>query len=276
MTKYKIIIVVMCLIALSAAMPSPGRGEEPETITSKVFRLCYLNAVDTEKLVRIFLSKEGQAVSEARTNILIVKDYPSVIEEVSKFIKEHDVPQPQVRIWVNFFDSASFSQAGWGANAMAVNNNWRVALWAGSLSQSSSVQGTMNLMTISGTWGSISCGENVPQASWFFSLAQTLGYITEIPLYREVSTGFAVMPVVRGEEVELTVAPQISYFTDRERGTIRFDKLSATVRVPNGQSAVLAAGEGEQSSLITMIFGSMRSRQSQAMSIVITPLIDRR
>lgn len=134
----------------------------------------------------------------------------------------------------------------------------------------------MNLITISGTWGEISCAENIPYPEWFFTWAQNYGYISGIPSYRQVSTSIAVMPVVKGDSIEVTVAPQISYFTDRERGVIRFDKAACTVRVQNGQSIMLAAGDGEQSTIIRRLLGSASLSQAQSVVMMLTPVIDRR
>ena len=149
-----------------------------------------------------------------------------------------------------------------------------VGVWANSASNSGSSSGTMNLVTMSNTWAEIVIGENVPYPEWFFDYALSSGFITAIPVYRQVSTGFGVCPIVRGQsEVEVTVAPQISYFTDRERGTIRFTNAAVTMRVANGQTVVFGSGSGEQSAVIQRIFGSSRFSQSQSSMMTITPTI---
>jgi len=275
----KALLVHMAMAAafcFSTVIAAWSEEQPSEQIAHKVYHLSYQKAGDVEKLIRIFLSRDGQAVSDDRSNTLIVKDYPAVLKTVSDFIREHDVPQPQVRVYVSFRSTDSASFQGWGASGFQIQNCWRVAVWAAASSQSASARASMNLITISGTWGEISCGENVPYPEWFFSLAQNYGYINAVPAYRQVSTSFAVMPVVKGDSIEVTVAPQISYFTDRERGSIRFDKASCTVRVQNGQSIVLAAGEGEQSSIVRRLLGSASMSQSQSVLMTLTPVIDRR
>ncbi|MGV8119753.1 MAG: secretin N-terminal domain-containing protein [Candidatus Xenobiia bacterium LiM19] len=272
------VIAVLCISSacIARSEEQPAEQQPAERITHKVYRLSYQKAADVEKLIRIFLSREGQVVSDERSNTLIVKDYPSILKVVSDFIREHDVAQPQVRVYVKFQSQESSSFQNWGVSGFQVQNGWRVAVWAAGSAQSSSARASMNLITISGTWGEISCGENIPYPEWFFTWAQNYGYISAIPAYRQVSTGFAVMPVVKGDSIEVTVAPQISYFTDRERGIIRFEKAACTVRMQNGQSIVLAAGDGEQSTIIRRLLGSASFSQSQSVIMMLTPVIDRR
>ncbi len=270
---YIVVIVALCI---STTFYARSEEQSEEQISHKVYRLSYQKAADVEKLVKIFLSNEGQTVSDERSNTLIVKDYPRVLRVIADFIREHDSPQPQVRVYVRFQSQESSSFQSWGVSGFQVQNGWRVAVWAGGSSRSSSASASMNLITISGTWGEISCGENIPYPEWFFSWAQNYGYISVIPAYRQVSTGFAVMPVVKGDTVEVTVAPQISYFTDNDRGIIRFEKAACTVRVQNGQSVVLAAGEGEQSAVIKRLLGSTSFSQAQNSLMILTPVIDRR
>lgn len=273
--KKYIIVSFVLILFMASCCPFIG-AEEKNEISHKVFRLCYVNASDIERLIKIFLSKDGMIVSYDATNTLIVKDYPDVIEKIGEFIAKQDKPQPHVRLYVRFYDMNKLSMSGWGFSLTGINNSWRVGFWGGGYSQSSSVSAEMNLMTISGTWGIISCGEIVPYPDWYIAVARNGGYIAGGFAYRDVSTGIAFMPVVKGEDVEVTVMPQISYFSDRERGIVRFNKASATVLVKSGQSVVLAGGDGEQGEIIRRILGNTSISQSQSGVIVLTPVIDRR
>lgn len=266
-------IFLFCILALFMTRAG-GWTQQEEQITQKVFRVVNVPASDMERLVRIFLSKDGMTVSDDRTFTLIVKDYPSVLQRIEAFIRQQDVPQPHVSLSVQFNDATSQSMSGWGLNVAGVNNSWRVGAWGDSTSQSASASGTMKLVTMSGTWAEITVGENIPYPQWFFSYAMNSGLITVIPAYTQVSTGFAVCPLIRGgSEIEITVAPQISYYSDGQRGIIRYTNASATLRVGNGQTAVFASGSGEQSTVIQRIFGSSRISQSQSTMMTITPLI---
>jgi type II secretory pathway component GspD/PulD (secretin) len=84
-------ILLMIIVAGSLAL-SPARGDEQEKSAHRIFRIINRNASDMEKLVKVFLSPEGQVVSDDRAQVLIVKDYPSVIGRIAEFL-------PQVRIY---------------------------------------------------------------------------------------------------------------------------------------------------------------------------------
>lgn len=265
-------IFLVCFLAVFITRTC-GWGQEE--ITHKMFRLNNMKASDMERLVKIFLSKEGMTVSDDRTFTLIVKDYPSVLQNIEEFIKKQDIPQPHVSLSVQFNDGTSQVVTGWGVNAAVVNNYWRVGVWADSRTQSASASGTMNLVTMSNTWAEITVGENIPYPQWFFTYALDRGFVTVIPVYTQVSTGFAVCPVVRGSEIEITVAPQISYFADGQREVIRFTNAAVTMRVGNGQTVGFASGSGEQCAVIQRIFGSSSIRQSSSTIMTITPVIVR-
>ncbi|MHC9541410.1 MAG: secretin N-terminal domain-containing protein [Vulcanimicrobiota bacterium] len=261
---------------LQMLMPVWGEEQSQEQITHKIFHITNRRASEMEALVKMFLSGEGQIVSDDRSNVLVVKDYPSVISRIEQFLPNVDKPLPQVRIYVGFNDSVSSSWSGWGLSGVVTNKFWVAGIWGGAAERSGSSSGTMNLITMSGTWGEFTCGEQIFSPQWFFDYALNCGYISSIPVYRSVSTGFGVMPVVRGDTIELTVAPQISYFTDLGRNTIRFLKAATTMTVGDGQTVAMGAGTGEESIVVRQILGSANARQSQSSVLILTPVIDRR
>jgi type II secretory pathway component GspD/PulD (secretin) len=250
-----------------------AQEQESEQVGHKVFRVINQKASDVEKLVKIFLSPRGMTVSDDRVNTLIVKDYPSVLTKIQGFLIEIDKPLPQVQIIVDFLDTAQCSTSGWGVSAYGANTVWRVGVSALTMNNSIANATSMRLVTMSGTWAEIACGEYAVQPEWFVVYARNGGYLLESVTITQVSTGFAVMPVVRGEEVELTLLPQMSYWADGARKIIRFEKAGATVRVGNGQSAVLSAGNSEQSMVVKRILGSLNASQSGEFTIRVTPQI---
>ncbi len=278
MNMMKLTVTALAVSIISSLVMLPVWGEEQgkEVIAHKIFHIVNRKASEMEALVKMFLSGEGQMVSDDRTNVLVVKDYPSVLSRIEQFLPNVDKPLPQVRIYVQFSDSVSSSGSGWGLSGVVTNKFWVAGVWGGAIDRSGSSSGTMNLITMSGTWGEFTCGEQVFAPQWFFDYALSCGYITSIPVYRSVSTGFAVMPVVRGDTIEITVAPQISYFTDSGRNTIRFLKASNTMTVKDGQTVAMGAGNSEESVVVKQILGSVSAQQSQSSVLILTPVIDRR
>ncbi len=74
--------------------------------------LKYATATELQEKVKAFLSDRGSAISDERTNIIIVKDHKSVLENVQKFLAEVDRQDPQVSIEAKIIDaSRSFVQS---------------------------------------------------------------------------------------------------------------------------------------------------------------------
>jgi len=274
--KMTVAAIAVFMIASCMLLPVWAGEQGQEQIAHKIFHIINRKASEMVVLVRMFLSAEGQMVSDDRANVLVVKDYPSVLSKIEQFLPNVDKPLPQVRIYVQFNDSASSSASGWGLSGIVTNKYWVAGLWGGAVDRSGSLSGTMSLITVSGTWGEFTCGEQIFAPQWFFDYALNRGYITSIPVYRNVSTGFAVMPVVRGDTIEITVVPQISYFTDLGRNTIRFLKASSTMTVKDGQTVAMGAGDGEESIVVRQVLGSITAHQSQSSVLILTPVVDRR
>ena len=143
------------------------------------------------RLIRIFLSRDGQVVSDERSNTLIVKDYPSVLKVVSDFIREHDVAQPQVRVYVKFQSQESSSYQNWGVSGFQVQNGWRVAVWAAGSAQSSSARALDESHNHQRHLGRDFPVEKIFRTpNGFFTWAQNYGYISAIPAYRQVFDRF--------------------------------------------------------------------------------------
>jgi len=58
----------------------------------------------------------ADAVPTQRSNVLIVTDYPEVIERIGKIIKEIDIPSKQVRIEVKLIETEFDNKDKWGIN----------------------------------------------------------------------------------------------------------------------------------------------------------------
>jgi len=70
-----------------------------EPLVTKVFLVSYASTKELSKILEEYLTKERGKISEdSRTNSLIVKDTPDVIEKVRKIIETLDTQTPQVLI----------------------------------------------------------------------------------------------------------------------------------------------------------------------------------
>jgi len=90
--------------------------------------------------------------------------------------------------------------------------------------------------------GRLFIGREVPSVAWYRTYLLEEGYLAGPVVFRNVGTSLVVRPRVIGNQIEVTLTPEISYETEDGRGTIAVKKLSTTVRVPSGQSMEIGAG----------------------------------
>jgi len=72
--------------------------EKLEDLVVKLQPVNYANVKDIEKMVKRLLSPRGSVNIDQRTNTLIMKDIPSVIDEATALVKAIDTQTPQVMI----------------------------------------------------------------------------------------------------------------------------------------------------------------------------------
>ena len=69
-----------------------------EEMSTEVFTLNYSRAADVEKSIKEMLSERGKVRSDARSNMLVVTDMPSSLQNIRNIIARLDAATPQVLI----------------------------------------------------------------------------------------------------------------------------------------------------------------------------------
>jgi type IV pilus assembly protein PilQ len=86
--------------------------EKLEDLVVKLQPVNYANVKEVAQLVKKLLSKRGTVNTDRRTNTLIMKDIPSVVQEATALVKAIDTATPQVLIESKIVEaSLSFSRA---------------------------------------------------------------------------------------------------------------------------------------------------------------------
>ena len=102
--------------------------EQLEDLVVKLQPVNYTDVKDVQKMVRPLLTPRGSVEMDKRTNTLIIKDVPSVVDEATALVKAVDTQTPQVLIEAKIVEaSLKFSREfgvvwGFGANP-AVNQH---------------------------------------------------------------------------------------------------------------------------------------------------------
>ena len=86
--------------------------EKLEDLIVKLQPVNYASVKDVKDLVKKLLSKRGTVNTDTRTNTLIIKDIPSVVQEATALVKAIDTQTPQVLIEAKIVEAnLSFSRA---------------------------------------------------------------------------------------------------------------------------------------------------------------------
>jgi len=98
--------------------------EQLEDLVVKLQPVNYVNAQEVQKIVKPMLTPRGTVQFEKRTNTLIIKDIPSVVDEATALVKAVDTQTPQVMIEAKIVEAKlSFSREfgvvwGFGQNPL--------------------------------------------------------------------------------------------------------------------------------------------------------------
>jgi type IV pilus assembly protein PilQ len=104
--------------------------ETGEDLKTQTFRLRFAPAKDMASKVQVLLSKRGSVIADERTNSLVVREIPSNLDKVRRFIEDVDIKDAQVLIESKILEATrSFSRSigiQWGINRGADGSRIRV------------------------------------------------------------------------------------------------------------------------------------------------------
>ena len=125
------------------------------------------------------------------------------------------------------------------------------------------------LLVTDGLEGKLFIGRDVPYVTWYQNYLATEGYVPGPIIFRSVGTNLLVKPRILGNQIEVTLTPEVSYETQDGQGTIAVTKLSTTVLVPDGESIEIGAGLQE-----TEFESNFYRRESgEAVRVILTPRV---
>ena len=263
------LIIIFCVLAVSAAPSRVYGGEEP---VLRTFRINYMDVEEAGAMAGNLLSPEGKITANKGANILAVKDFPLNIARIENLLKEADVRPANVRVKVEYADEKSLKDLGVEIKWSYKDNHWLIGNFirpesTGGVNVQAGVEikeekitkrGWQNLLVMSGKEGSISAGVSIPYVDWFYAYSRNYGYYTRELKFKDVTTGFVVLPRVKGETISVTITPQVSYVTDAERGTIKFARISTTVDVKDGEAVILGSSPMDGESTVKRFLGGIQ------------------
>jgi len=255
--------------------PAPAGHIDENKPRVEVFALANALAEEMVEQVSLLLSPEGRIVADPRTNSLIVKDYPAVLEQIRAFLKGQDAPRPAATITVTFSEDTQSRAAGAGIQAVQYGPYWQVRGGAGAVSRNNTGRRTLSLLVMDGFEGRIVVGENITRVDWFLAYAWGHGLLLPSMTVTSITTGFLVRPRIFGTEIILDITPFVSYPRAGRPDIVRFQEASTTVSLRDGETVALGGVAGNEKDVVGMILGGGQCSSAQVSSMVISARLRR-
>ncbi|MEO6697074.1 MAG: secretin N-terminal domain-containing protein [Gammaproteobacteria bacterium] len=272
---YRKIVVLCCTIAL-CVLGSPAYSEESKL---EVIALKHLTSEQALNLLKPLLDKDG-AIS-GMNNQLVVRTDPDNLEQIKKALDALDVAPHRLMITVKQ-DVSSSREVG-AAEASGRIRTGKVVTTVGRddprektgaevrITRTDDLRDDRNmqqLQVLEGNPAFIEIGESVPVAESGFTLAPQPSVYNSIR-YKDLTTGFKVLPRLNGDEVTLEIAPHRAVQSEQGGGKIDIQAMHTTVSGKLGEWLDLGGAMQSQSSAGSGIVYSTRGLSSERHRVLI-------
>ena len=224
---------------------------------TRILQLRHRDANEVMPILAPLLQGDGRITG--RQYQLFVRTSDKNVAEIQRVLKEIDTPLRTMRISVRHTgnQNTTVRQRGvsghqrvgdntriivaptTGSGGMVVTRTGKNGVVRYRTEQGTSMRsqdGTQFVSVLEGKRAYIAVGVSVPQVQTFLVLVgDRLATVTGVT-YRDVSTGFEVLPRIRGDNsVDLEIIPRVAFLGDRDSQTITFQELSTHVSVKPGE-----------------------------------------
>jgi len=287
------IAVLYCAAVVLCALGSPAYSEESKL---EVIGLKHLTSEQAVNLLKPLLDKEG-AIS-GMNNQLVVRTTPGNLEQIKQALAALDVAPHRLMITVK--QDVNRSRESSAAEVSGHIRSGKVVTTVGRddpreqagaevrITRTDDMQGsisvaggrtpgattlrddrnTQQLQVLEGTPAFIEIGESVPVAEPGFILAPQPIVYNSIS-YKDLTTGFSVLPRIHGDEVTVEIAPHRAVLSREGGGKIDIQASHTTVSGKLGEWLDLGGAVQRQSSAEGGIVYSTRGLSSEQSRVLI-------
>jgi len=243
-----------------------------------------------EEAAKSFLSKEGKMVYFAPTNKIVVVDYPKNCKNISDLLTNLQMDIKNVEIKVEFIEhslenvseakaKARYSEKNWeittGGMAVGTDDRGFRGTFSAGIGKEKSERATTQIISVLDRHiGRFLVVEEYPQLEWFRTYGIANHLIDAGLTYKSVGAKLAVMPVVQGNLIKVSLTPELSYFTDRGTKTVKVNTLTTTVVVRSGQSICIGGYSSSNKDFSMHFFRKIgKSGKIVIFDLILTPKI---
>ena len=236
----KILLAFLCLLIFSHFVPLNACLAE-----TAVIKVNYRDASEVLPMVEAFLSQEGRATVDVRTNSIMISDESESLKKIREFLAHIDKPAEQVTIRFRFQEEGISRERDMSASGTVSDDKWSVSagkdrregLHVRAQDRSVSVARNVEsfITVLSGSAAYIGVGEEIPYTEKWIHLCGRYAHFDRRVDFKTIETGMEVTPVVSGDRVHIEIMPRISYKEPGDRGVIRFTEALTRVTVSKGE-----------------------------------------
>jgi len=245
-----------------------------------VIKVNYRSATDILPQVQDLLSPEGKASVDTRTNSLIVVDTKESLAKIESFVASIDKLAEQVKVRFRFQEQGVSTNRDVGASgtvsgeygSVTIGGDRREGVHVRARDRVVNRRGNTEsfISVMSGSSAYLWVGKEVPFTERWVYFTRRYAHIVETVNFQRVETGFEVLPIVAGNNVQIEIIPRISSL---ERGgrVVRFTEAATTLTVPKGQW-VTFGGMSEQSNEVfrdILSYGSSSTNSTLSLSLMV-------
>lgn len=219
-------LIAMTLLLVFARAPAADTRLE-------VFDLQQRPADQVLAVVQPLLGEDETA--QAHGFQLIVRARPQTIEQLRAVLQRLDRAPRRLRISVRHDAAASASQRGARASGRITpdHNEARVRVYGTEDRQDSAAD--QQIQVLEGNPAFIAAGQSIPVGERTLVIDQGGAAVHDRVRYRDVTSGFYVLPLVRDQRVHLRIHPRREALSPSGAGVVNVQQAETVVEGPLGQ-----------------------------------------
>ncbi|MEW6672013.1 MAG: secretin N-terminal domain-containing protein [Thermodesulfobacteriota bacterium] len=238
----------------------------------------YRWASEALPVISHFLSSNGVATVDERTNSIIIVDAADNLKNIKEFLKQFDQPVKRVRIRLRFNEALSsldqsvsvtggVSGGKWGVTVGDKNKDGvdvRISDTKGRGEQASEYL----VQTTSGGTAYILTGREIPYRDNWGRYCRGDGPCPDSVSFQKADTGMEIKAVIVGDRANVVITPRLSHFEPNQRGgIIRYSAAATQLSAPLGQWVTIGGADNKSSEAFREIVGGGRDSRESSFSM---------
>lgn len=220
-------------------------------LVSKTFPYGSATVEELKEVLPQVLSARGKFIFVESTRKVVVQDEAANIEAAGAIIAElSKVPAnaTNVRVEVTLQEVTSTQNKSVSARgSIHVDPIERNSLQVDARDSSGGGDRMVSqfLLVQSGRSASLQVGEEIPMSDYFYNCALDGGYIPAGTVrWQNIGSQLSISPRIIGNQIEITVTPEITTLVNARRQIVSFTKLATTVTIADGGTIQLGGFDG--------------------------------